>query len=105
MKKGEVIIHPITTEKSTSQQEINKYCFKVNPRANKKEIMKAVNEVFGVEAAQLRLDCLVVGGNFEGALHMPDGLVERVVLFVDDAQACMGHEVAGVDAQHAEEYV
>ena len=36
---------------------------------------------------------------------MPDGLVKRVVLFVDDAQACVGHEVAGVDAQHAQEYV
>jgi large subunit ribosomal protein L23 len=49
MKKGEIIIHPITTEKSTDQQTLNKYSFKVNPRANKKEIMKAVHEVFGVE--------------------------------------------------------
>ena len=49
MKKGEIIIHPITTEKSTDQQALNKYSFKVNPRANKKEIMKAVHEVFGVE--------------------------------------------------------
>jgi len=49
MKKGEIILHPITTEKSTEQQGQNKYCFKVNPRANKKEIMKAVKEVFGVE--------------------------------------------------------
>ena len=55
MKKGEIIIHPITTEKSTSQQEVNKYCFKVNPRANKKEIMKAVNEVFGVEAVSCNI--------------------------------------------------
>jgi large subunit ribosomal protein L23 len=49
MKKGEIILHPITTEKSTDQQGKNKYCFKVNPRANKKEIMKAVKDVFGVE--------------------------------------------------------
>ena len=49
MKKGEIILHPITTEKSTEQQGENKYCFKVNPRANKKEIMKAVKDVFGVE--------------------------------------------------------
>jgi len=49
MKKGEVIIYPIITEKSTEQQEQNKYCFKVNKRANKKEIIKAVKEIFGVE--------------------------------------------------------
>lgn len=49
MKKGEIILHPITTEKSTEQQGQNKYCFKVNPRANKKEIMKAIKEVFGVD--------------------------------------------------------
>ena len=55
MKKGEIIIHPITTEKSTGQQEINKYCFKVNQRANKKEIMKAVNEVFGVEVVSCNI--------------------------------------------------
>ena len=42
MKKGEIIINPIITEKSTVQQESNKYSFKVNKRANKKEIMKAI---------------------------------------------------------------
>ncbi len=50
MKKGEIIIYPITTEKSTELQEMGKYCFKVNKRANKKEIMKAVSDVFGVQA-------------------------------------------------------
>jgi large subunit ribosomal protein L23 len=49
MKKGEILINPIITEKSTSLQEQGKYCFKVNPRANKKEIMGAVREVFNVE--------------------------------------------------------
>lgn len=49
MKKGEIVIHPIITEKSTEQQEHGKYCFKVNKRANKKEIMKAVKDTFDVE--------------------------------------------------------
>lgn len=49
MKKGEIIIHPIITEKSTENQEKGRYCFKVNKRANKKEIMRAVKEIFGVE--------------------------------------------------------
>ncbi|MCK5094655.1 MAG: 50S ribosomal protein L23, partial [Spirochaetes bacterium] len=33
MKKGEIVIHPIITEKSTEQQENGKYSFKVNKRA------------------------------------------------------------------------
>ena len=49
MKKGEIVIHPIITEKSTEQQENGKYSFKVNKRANKKEIMKAVKDTFAVE--------------------------------------------------------
>jgi len=49
MKKGEIILNPIVTEKTTILQELGKYSFKVNPRANKKEIMQAVREVFDVE--------------------------------------------------------
>jgi len=49
MKKGEIILNPIVTEKTTALQELGKYSFKVNPRANKKEIMQAVREVFDVE--------------------------------------------------------
>jgi len=49
MKKGDIIIHPIITEKSTLLQEDGKYCFKVDKRANKKEIMKQVREVFNVD--------------------------------------------------------
>ncbi len=49
MKKGEIILHPIITEKSTEIQESGRYCFKVNKRANKKEVMKAVKDIFGVD--------------------------------------------------------
>jgi large subunit ribosomal protein L23 len=49
MKKGEIIIHPIITEKSTEKQGFGKYCFKVNKRANKKEIITAVRAAFNVE--------------------------------------------------------
>jgi large subunit ribosomal protein L23 len=45
----DVLINPIVTEKSTAMQEGGKYCFKVDPRANKKEIMRAVHEVFNVQ--------------------------------------------------------
>ena len=49
MKKGEIIIHPIITEKSTELQEKGRYAFKVNKRANKNDVMRAVKEIFGVE--------------------------------------------------------
>jgi large subunit ribosomal protein L23 len=49
MRKGEIILNPIITEKTTAMQELGKYSFKVDPRANKKEIMQAVRENFSVE--------------------------------------------------------
>ena len=49
MKKGEIILHPIITEKTTELQEKGRYAFRVNKRANKKDVMRAVKEVFGVE--------------------------------------------------------
>jgi large subunit ribosomal protein L23 len=49
MKKGEIILYPIITEKSTEAQEAGRYAFKVNRRANKKEVMQAVKDVFGVQ--------------------------------------------------------
>jgi large subunit ribosomal protein L23 len=49
MRKSEILINPIITEKSTMLQEAGKYCFKVDRRANKKEVMRAVKELFEVE--------------------------------------------------------
>ena len=44
----QIIISPIITEKSNRQREENKYAFKVNARANKLEIMQAINTLFDV---------------------------------------------------------
>lgn len=46
--KRSIIIHPIMTEKSFKLQKENKYVFRVDPRATKPEIKKAVEEMFGV---------------------------------------------------------
>lgn len=49
MKLTEVLIKPILTEKANNQQEkLRKYAFKVNRKANKLEIKKAVEEFYGV---------------------------------------------------------
>lgn len=45
----QIIINPIVTEKSNRDREKNKYTFRVNPRANKLEIMKAIQDLFEVK--------------------------------------------------------
>jgi large subunit ribosomal protein L23 len=49
MKLSEVLIRPILTEKANAQQEkLRRYAFKVNKKANKLEIKKAVEGFYGV---------------------------------------------------------
>ncbi len=50
MRADQVIIEPILSEKSNIVRELEckKYTFKVDPRANKFEVMNAVKEIFKV---------------------------------------------------------
>ncbi|MFI5124580.1 MAG: 50S ribosomal protein L23 [Chitinophagales bacterium] len=49
MKQTEVLIRPILTEKANAQQEkLRRYAFKVNRKANKLEIKKAVEDFYGI---------------------------------------------------------
>jgi large subunit ribosomal protein L23 len=49
MKRSEVLIKPILTEKANAQQEkLRRYAFKVHRKANKLEIKKAVEEFYGI---------------------------------------------------------
>ncbi len=49
-----VILKPIITEKMTQMGEkLNRYGFKVDKRANKLEIKKAIKEIYGVEVAEI----------------------------------------------------
>ncbi|MFQ5793757.1 MAG: 50S ribosomal protein L23 [Candidatus Bipolaricaulia bacterium] len=45
----DILIEPIISEESWRLQDENKYAFRVHPRANKPEIRKAVQEIFGVK--------------------------------------------------------
>jgi len=45
----DIILKPLVTEKTTSLMEENKYAFVVDKRANKIEIRKAIEELFGVK--------------------------------------------------------
>src|SRR3982750_1398854 len=49
MRLSEVLIKPILTEKANAQQEkLRRYAFKVNRRANKLEVKKAIEVFYGV---------------------------------------------------------
>ncbi len=45
----DIIFKPLVTEKATHLMEQNKYVFVVDKRANKIEIRKAVEDLFGVK--------------------------------------------------------
>lgn len=49
MNARDIIIKPLVTEKSTDLMSQGKYVFKVDKRANKIEIGKAVEEIFKVK--------------------------------------------------------
>jgi len=49
-----VILKPIITEKMTHMGEkLNRYGFKVDKRANKLQIRKAIKDIYGVEVAEI----------------------------------------------------
>ncbi|MDE7295471.1 MAG: 50S ribosomal protein L23 [Oscillospiraceae bacterium] len=53
MVAQDIVIKPIITEKSMGALAENKYTFKVAKNANKIEIAKAVEELFGVQVASV----------------------------------------------------
>lgn len=62
MTPQQIIVRPVVTEKSTDLQgQHNKYVFEVAKAANKIEIRKAVEQVFGVRVRDVRT--MVVRGD------------------------------------------
>ena len=49
----DIIIRPIVTEQSMAQMAENKYTFEVSKQANKTEIKKAVEKIFGVDVEKV----------------------------------------------------
>ena len=55
MMKYEIIKRPLITEKTSIQKEIsNQLSFEVDRRANRVEIKKAIETIFGVHVASVR---------------------------------------------------
>ena len=53
MTAYDIIIKPVVTERSMENIESKRYTFKVDTRANKSEIKKAVETIFGVKVKQV----------------------------------------------------
>ena len=53
MNKYDIIVKPIISEKSMDQSADKKYTFQVALNANKIEIKKAVEEIFGVKVEKV----------------------------------------------------
>lgn len=55
MNAYKIILRPIITEKNTRLNEIGKYTFEVTQEANKIEIKKAIEEIFGVQVKDVHV--------------------------------------------------
>ncbi len=53
MNARDIVLAPVITEKAVSMLPEKKYTFRVDSRANKIEIAKAVEEIFGVKVAKV----------------------------------------------------
>ena len=53
MNARDIILAPVITEKAVAMLPEKKYTFRVDSRANKIEIAKAVEEIFGVKVAKV----------------------------------------------------
>lgn len=49
----DIIRRPVITEKSTEMMEDRKYVFEVDVRANKVEVKKAIEQIFGVKVEKV----------------------------------------------------
>ena len=70
-KAYDIIKRPIITEQSMEQTEMKRYTFEVAKSANKIEIAKAVEEIFGVKVA--KVNTLNVQGKMKRVGRYPQG--------------------------------
>ena len=67
----DIIKRPIITEQSMEQTEMKRYTFEVAKTANKIEIAKAVEEIFGVKVA--KVNTLNMQGKVKRMGRYPEG--------------------------------
>ncbi len=70
----DIVIRPIITEQSMEDLDIKKYAFEVAKDANKIEIKKAVEEIFGVKV--IRVTTTTVRGKAKRTGAHPQGFTK-----------------------------
>jgi large subunit ribosomal protein L23 len=71
-----IIKKPIITEKATAGSEkLNRYTFAVSKEANKIEIKKAVEKMYGVHVSEVRT--MTYGGGKSSVKYTNKGIVEQ----------------------------
>ena len=70
----DVIIRPVITEQSMEDLDIKKYAFEVAKDANKVEIKKAIEEIFGVTV--IKVNTLNVRGKEKRTGRYPAGFAK-----------------------------
>lgn len=55
LKIDQILQFPHVSEKATELTKFNQYAFKVHPKANKEEIKKAIEKLYGVEVLNVRI--------------------------------------------------
>ncbi len=55
MDSNTIIIRPLLTEKSNNVRENNQYCFEVNKRSNKCEVIRALEDIFKVNVVKCNI--------------------------------------------------
>ena len=85
----DIVIRPIITEQSMEDLDIKKYAFEVAKDANKIEIKKAVEEIFGVKV--IKVNTLNVTGKLKRTGRYPAGRrpswKKAVVTLSDDSKS------------------
>ena len=66
----DIVIRPIITEQSMEDLDIKKYAFEVAKDANKIEIAKAVEEIFGVTVIKVTTENVRAKSKRQGAYPM-----------------------------------
>ncbi len=60
MQYDSILIEPVLSEKSNEMREMGKYAFRVDPRADKTQVMEAVRRMFDVHPVSCAI--INVGG-------------------------------------------
>ena len=86
-KMYDIIKRPIITEKSSVMGELNKYVFEILPGADKAQVKKAVQEIFGVKVTKVNM--LNVKGKtkrFKGTMGKQANKKKAVVTLADNQE-------------------